>query len=230
MRKGNSERRLCFVPLGWRQRKTDSMKAIQVEDGQLVWATAEDPVLGPEDIKISNRATAINRADLAQRVGGYPPPPGASKILGLECAGVVESVGEKVTGFKTGDEVCALLAGGGYAEQIVVPAAQVLPIPKGLSFTEAAALPEVFATAYLNLFVEGTHCNLVKQRCCTQERAELEPQEFSCVKPSGAQCSLPLAATKKLSAASRWELQEVRTATLKILLRKLLNGLTEVST
>jgi putative PIG3 family NAD(P)H quinone oxidoreductase len=75
--------------------------------------------------------------------------------LGLECAGIVEAVGEKVTGFKNGDEVCALLAGGGYAEKVVVPAAQVLPIPKGLSFTQAAALPEVFATAYLNLFIEG---------------------------------------------------------------------------
>lgn len=155
MRMGNSARTSCLVPLGWNQRKTDSMKAIQVEDGQLIWATADDPALGPEDITISNRATAINRADLAQRLGGYPPPPGASKVLGLECAGVVEAVGENVAGFKIGDEVCALLAGGGYAEKIVVPAAQVLPIPKGLSFNEAAALPEVFATAYLNLFIEG---------------------------------------------------------------------------
>ena len=131
------------------------MKAIQVEGDQLVWTDVPSPTLGAGEIKIANRATAINRADLAQRSGGYPPPPGASTILGLECAGVVEAVADDVTGFTPGDEVCALLSGGGYAEEIVVPAGQVLPLPDGLSFTEAAALPEVFATAYLNLFIEA---------------------------------------------------------------------------
>jgi putative PIG3 family NAD(P)H quinone oxidoreductase len=131
------------------------MKAILVEDGQLVWGEAPSPSMGPGEVRIANRASAVNRADLAQREGGYPPPPGASPILGLECAGVVEAVGEEVTRFKPGDEVCALLSGGGYAEDVVVPAPQVLPMPGGLSFTEAAALPEVFATAYLNLFIEA---------------------------------------------------------------------------
>lgn len=131
------------------------MKAIQVDDDKLVWGDVEAPVVGPGDVKISNRATAINRADLAQRAGAYPPPPGASPVLGLECAGVVEDVGDGVSSFVAGDEVCALLAGGGYAEEVVVPAGQVLPIPDGLSFVEAAALPEVFATAYLNLFMEA---------------------------------------------------------------------------
>ncbi len=131
------------------------MKAIQVDGERLIWGDVEAPVLGPGDVKISNRATAVNRADLAQRAGAYPPPPGASPVLGLECAGVVEEVGDEVTSFATGDEVCALLAGGGYAEHVVVPAGQVLPIPNGLSFVEAAALPEVFATAYLNLFMEA---------------------------------------------------------------------------
>ena len=104
---------------------------------------------------IRNRATAINRADLAQRAGAYPPPPGASSILGLECAGEVVGVGEGVSRYVVGDRVCALLAGGGYAELVSAPAGQTLRIPRGLSFEQAAALPEVFATAYLNLFIEA---------------------------------------------------------------------------
>ncbi len=131
------------------------MQAILVKGDELVWGDAPEPALGAGEVKIDNRATAVNRADLAQRAGGYPPPPGASPILGLECAGVVREVGEGVTRVKPGDEVCALLAGGGHAEVVVAPAGQVLPRPKGLSFTEAAALPEVFATAWINLFHEA---------------------------------------------------------------------------
>ena len=131
------------------------MKAILVEGDQLVWGEAETPALNAGQVRIENRATAINRADLAQRAGGYPPPPGASPILGLECAGVVSAIGEGVSRVSPGDEVCALLAGGGHAETVVVPAGQVLPKPKGLTFAEAASLPEVFATAYLNLFMEA---------------------------------------------------------------------------
>lgn len=132
------------------------MKAIQVEGEQLVWGETPSPEMGPDEVRIRNRATAVNRADLAQRAGAYPPPPGASVVLGLECAGTIEEVGANVKGFASGDEVCALLAGGGSAEEVVVPAGQVLPIPAGLSFTDAAALPEVFATAYLNLFMEAS--------------------------------------------------------------------------
>ena len=131
------------------------MQAILVKGDELVWGDASEPSLGAGEVKIDNRATAVNRADLAQRGGGYPPPPGASPILGLECAGVVREVGEGVTRVKPGDEVCALLAGGGHAEVVVAPAGQVLPKPKGLSFAEAAALPEVFATAWINLFHEA---------------------------------------------------------------------------
>ena len=131
------------------------MKAILVEGDELTWGDAPEPSLGPGEVKIDNRATAVNRADLAQRTGGYPPPPGASPILGLECAGVVREVGEGVTRVKPGDEVCALLAGGGHAETVVAPAGQVLPKPRGLSWAEAAALPEVFATAWINLFHEA---------------------------------------------------------------------------
>ena len=131
------------------------MKAIHVRGEDLVWAEAEEPAPGPGEVLIENHATAVNRADLAQRAGGYPPPPGASPVLGLECAGVVAAVGEGVSRVVPGDEVCALLAGGGYAETVVVPAGQVLKKPARLSFVEAASIPEVFATAYLNLFMEA---------------------------------------------------------------------------
>jgi len=131
------------------------MKAIEVDGDRLVWADAPSPTLGDGEIRIRVKASAVNRADLSQRKGGYPPPPGASPILGLECSGLVEEIAGNVTGFKIGDAVCALLAGGGHAQEVVVPAGQVLPIPKGLSFIEAAALPEVFATAYLNLYAEA---------------------------------------------------------------------------
>jgi putative PIG3 family NAD(P)H quinone oxidoreductase len=131
------------------------MKAIQVEQGKLVWAEAESGEVGTGEVKIRVAATAINRADLVQRTGGYPPPPGASPILGLECAGEVVETGEGVARVAAGDAVCALLAGGGYAEEVVVPAGQVLPVPAGLDMIQAAAIPEVFATAYLNLFMEA---------------------------------------------------------------------------
>lgn len=131
------------------------MKAILLNDSKLVWQSTEAPTPGPGEVLINNAASAVNRADLAQAAGAYPPPPGASSILGLECAGEVAAVGEGVTRVAAGDRVCALLSGGGYAEQVVAPAGQVLPIPDGLSFVQAAALPEVFATAYLNLFMEA---------------------------------------------------------------------------
>ena len=131
------------------------MRAIINEKDALVWGEAPDPVAGSGEILIRNRATAINRADLVQRRGGYPAPVGASPILGLECAGEVIAVGEGVNAYKPGDLVCALLAGGGYAELVNVPAGQAVPLPKGLDFNQAASLPEVFATAFLNLFIEG---------------------------------------------------------------------------
>jgi len=131
------------------------MKAIVVDNGALQWRDAPTPTIKAGEILIRNHATAINRADLAQRAGAYPPPSGASSILGLECAGEVIAVADDVSTHRVGDRVCALLAGGGYAEVVNVPAGQALPMPRGLSFAEAAALPEVFATAYLNLFTEA---------------------------------------------------------------------------
>src|SRR5512138_1709828 len=114
------------------------MKAIVVENKQLVWGDAPDAVAGVGEVVIRNRATAINRADLAQRAGAYPPPPGASPILGLECAGDVVAVGDGVSRYKVGDRVCALLAGGGYAELVNVPAGQALRIPRSLDYAQAA--------------------------------------------------------------------------------------------
>ncbi|MCE2437760.1 MAG: alcohol dehydrogenase catalytic domain-containing protein, partial [Pseudomonadales bacterium] len=122
---------------------------------RLVWKEIAEASLKSGEVRIHNHATAVNRADLVQRDGRYAPPPGASGILGLECAGHVEAVARDVARFQPGDRVCALLAGGGYAELVTVPAEQVLPVPAGLTFEEAAALPEVFATAYLNMYMEA---------------------------------------------------------------------------
>jgi putative PIG3 family NAD(P)H quinone oxidoreductase len=110
-------------------------------------------VCGPGEVIVDVAATAVNRADLLQRQGFYPPPKGASDILGLECSGVVSEVGEGVAGWTVGDEVCALLAGGGYAERVAVPAGQLLPRPSGVELATAAALPEVTCTVWSNVFL-----------------------------------------------------------------------------
>jgi putative PIG3 family NAD(P)H quinone oxidoreductase len=112
-----------------------------------------DPEPAPDEVLIRVAASAVNRADLMQRRGAYPPPAGASEVLGLECAGTVEAVGADVTRWRQGDEVCALLSGGGYAELVTVPADQVLPVPLGLDVVQAAALPEVVATVWSNVFM-----------------------------------------------------------------------------
>lgn len=132
------------------------MKAIKVRGEVLSWEPCDDLPDPPENhVAIDVAWTAINRADLSQRAGAYPPPPGASEILGLEVSGVVSGVGAGVSNFKPGDEVCALLTGGAYATKVVVPAEQVLPVPDGLTLEQAAAIPEVFATAWLNLYMEA---------------------------------------------------------------------------
>src|SRR3954466_1866446 len=119
----------------------------------LGWGEVPDPVCGPGEVIVDVAATAVNRADLLQRQGFYPPPPGASAVLGLECSGIVSEVGEGVTGWSVGDEVCALLAGGGYAERVAVPAGQLLPRPAGVELATAAALPEVTCTVWSNVFL-----------------------------------------------------------------------------
>ena len=119
----------------------------------LGWSEVPDPVCGPGEVLVDVAATAVNRADLMQRQGFYPPPAGASEILGLECSGVVSEVGEGVVGWSVGDEVCALLSGGGYAERVAVPAGQLLPRPAGVELATAAALPEVVCTVWSNVFM-----------------------------------------------------------------------------
>ena len=132
------------------------MDAIAVTDNGLRWQPHPDlPAPGPDEVRIRVAWAGMNRADLMQRGGYYPPPPGASEILGLEVSGTVVAVGDDVTHLKTGDPVCALLTGGGYASEVVAPAVQVLPVPPGLDLKQAAALPEVFATAWLNLYMEA---------------------------------------------------------------------------
>jgi putative PIG3 family NAD(P)H quinone oxidoreductase len=135
------------------------MRVIRVDESSdarhLLIVEEAVPSAGTGEILIAVHAAGVNRADLLQRAGKYPPPAGESSVLGLEVAGIVESVGEGVQEWRTGDRVCALLAGGGYAQYVVVPAGQVMPIPRALTFAEAAAIPEAFITAYANLFVEG---------------------------------------------------------------------------
>ena len=127
------------------------MWAVEIEDGALRWGEVPRPQLRPGEVVIKVAASAVNRADLLQAAGHYPVPPGASQILGLECSGTIEAVGDGVDGWSVGDECCALLAGGGYAEFVVVPAVQLLPIPDGVDLVTAAALPEVACTVWSNL-------------------------------------------------------------------------------
>lgn len=132
------------------------MKAILVDENKnLVWSDVADPVIKDDEVLVKIHAAALNRADLLQRQGKYPSPPGCPEWMGLEVAGVIEKVGSMVTNWKIGDQVCALLGGGGYAEYVAVKYDMLMPIPKGLSMVEAAALPEAYATSYLNLFIEG---------------------------------------------------------------------------
>ncbi|WP_122815982.1 NAD(P)H-quinone oxidoreductase [Nocardioides pantholopis] len=108
---------------------------------------------GPGEVLLTVAATAVNRADTLQRQGFYPPPPGASEVIGLECSGTVAALGANVEGWQVGDQACALLAGGGYAEQVVVPAGQLMPVPAGIDLVTAAALPEVACTVWSNVFM-----------------------------------------------------------------------------
>lgn len=124
---------------------------VAAADGALTWENVADISPANGEVLIRVRAAGINRADLLQAAGKYPPPPGASDILGLEVSGTIAALGDGVTGWSVGQQVCALLAGGGYAEYVAVPAAQVLPVPDQVSLTHAAGLPEVACTVWSNL-------------------------------------------------------------------------------
>lgn len=127
------------------------MKALQGVEGHVEWLDQSSPTCDAGQVKIRVAAAGLNRADLLQRAGLYPPPPGASDVLGLECSGVISEVGAG-SAWQVGDRVCCLLAGGGMAEEVVVDGRHVLPVPEGLSLQQAAAIPEVYATVWLNLF------------------------------------------------------------------------------
>ncbi|MFJ8161859.1 NAD(P)H-quinone oxidoreductase [Streptomyces sp. NPDC096136] len=133
------------------------MHAITIEQPggpeALVWADVPDPVAGEGEVLVEVAASAVNRADVLQRQGFYDPPPGASPHPGLECSGRIAAVGPGVSGWAVGDEVCALLSGGGYAQKVAVPAGQLLPVPQGVDLVAAAALPEVVATVWSNVFM-----------------------------------------------------------------------------
>ena len=132
------------------------MKAMLIDEKKnLVWSEVPDPVIGDEEVLVKIYAAALNRADLLQREGKYPSPPGCPEWMGLEIAGKIVACGKNVTGWKIGDRVCALLGGGGYAEFVAVKQDMLMPVPKGLTMEEASALPEAYATSYLNLFIEG---------------------------------------------------------------------------
>ncbi|WP_018222006.1 NAD(P)H-quinone oxidoreductase [Salinispora pacifica] len=131
------------------------MQAITIQEfggpETLVWTEVPDPVPGPGEVIIDVRASAVNRADVLQRQGHYPPPPDASPYPGLECSGVISAVADDVSGWAVGQPVCALLAGGGYAERVAVPAGQLLPVPDGVDLVDSAALPEVACTVWSNV-------------------------------------------------------------------------------
>jgi putative PIG3 family NAD(P)H quinone oxidoreductase len=135
------------------------MKAIVVEktDGEpkLIWKDVPDIALGPDEVLIDIKATAVNRADLLQAQGTYPPPPGESEILGLEMCGVVSAIGKTEEGWQVGDRVLGLLAGGGYAEKVAIHPRMLIRLPDSWQFTDGAAVPEVWLTAFSNLFLEG---------------------------------------------------------------------------
>ncbi len=135
------------------------MKAILVGENQaLSWSEVENPIIKSEEVLVEIHYAALNRADLMQRAGDYPPPPGCPEWMGLEVSGVIIEMGEEAkakSSYKIGDKVCALLGGGGYAQYVAVKYDMLMPIPKNCSMVEAAAMPEAFATAYLNLFIEG---------------------------------------------------------------------------
>ena len=132
------------------------MKAVKVVDKKLIITKANKPVPRDNEILIKIKAAGLNRADIAQKNGLYPPPPGASEVLGLECSGVVERVGKEVKSKKPGDEVMALLGGGGYAEYVTCHEFHAINKPKNLNWIEAASIPEVYATCWLNLFLEAS--------------------------------------------------------------------------
>ncbi|WP_309120965.1 NAD(P)H-quinone oxidoreductase [Paenibacillus sp.] len=171
------------------------------------------PAAGAGELLVRVRATALNRADLLQRMGKYPPPQGVTDILGLEMAGIVEAVGAGVDGWRVGDRVCALLPGGGYAEYAVIPAGMAMAIPEPLSFEEAAAIPEAFLTAYLNLWrlggLQPGHRVLVHAAASGVGTAAIQlVREAGAASYATAGTAAKLEAALSLGAAAAWNYRD----------------------
>ncbi|PIC65156.1 NADPH:quinone oxidoreductase [Sporosarcina sp. P13] len=131
------------------------MRAVIAKNGKLLIQQFPEPTPHADELLVEIKATALNRADLVQKQGDYPLPEGTSPIMGIEMAGIIREVGSNVTDWKIGDRVCSILPSGGYAEKVTIPAAMAIPIPGNFSFEQATAIPEVFLTAYLNLYTLG---------------------------------------------------------------------------
>ncbi len=157
------------------------------------------PVPGSGEVLVRVRATAVNRADLHQREGNYPPPPGASAILGLECSGTVEAVGDGVTGWELGTEVCALLSGGGYAELVTVPATQLMRVPEGVDLVTAAALPEVACTVWSMVF-DSAHLALGERFLVHGGSSGIGTMAIQLAKARGAQVFVTVGSQAKADA------------------------------
>ena len=180
------------------------MKAVLIDENKnLVWSDVPDPVIRPDEVLVKIRAAALNRADLLQRQGKYPSPPGCPEWMGLEIAGEIVKTGAEVTGWKIGDEVCALLGGGGYAEYAAVRYDMLMPVPKGLTMTEAASLPEAYATSYLNLFIEG-HLDAGQTAFIPAGASGLASAAIPLAKAFGARSSPPSCPTRSPKRSAPW--------------------------
>ncbi len=172
----------------------------------LGWGDAPDPEPGPGEVLIEVAAAGVNRADIMQRQGRYDPPPGASPILGLECSGIVAGIGDGAAGWAVGDRVCALLAGGGYAERVVVPAGQLLPVPDGVDLVDAAGLPEVTCTVWSNLVMTaGLHAG--QTVLLHGGSSGIGTMGIQVVGALGARAAVTASTADKLDACRRWGAQ-----------------------
>lgn len=168
----------------------------------LQWTEVPNPQPGPGEVVIDVAASAVNRADLSQRQGMYPPPKGAPPYPGLECSGTIAALGEGVTGWQAGDQVCALLSGGGYAEKVAVPAGQLLPAPKSLTLVEAAALPETVCTVYSNVF-QGARLTSGETLLVHGGGSGIGTTAIQLAKQAGATVAVTAGSQEKLEACRR---------------------------
>jgi len=179
------------------------MRAITITEpggpDALTWSEVPDPVPGEGEVLVRVAASAVNRADVLQRQGFYDPPPGASRYPGLECSGRIAALGAGVAGWAVGDEVCALLSGGGYAEKVAVPVGQLLPVPKGIDLVTAAALPEVVCTVWSNVF-QVAHLRPAETLLVHGGSSGIGTMAIQLGKAIGAKVAVTAGSTEKLEA------------------------------